>query len=316
MLRTSNVRGVVVALGTEQTIAFGSTYICRPCWRRRSRAPRLADALGSSRPFSLALLISAVVGPWGGRRIDRLGGRGVLAASNLIFAAGLAALGLAQGPAMLFAAWAIIGLSAWGSGSMRAPSRRWRRSTAGGALSDHRHHADRRIRQHRGLAPVGTDGGADRLARRLLRMGDHPSPHRPAAERYPAAGRVAATQKPRLRRRRRTRRNRRPSAASSSSPPSSPRPGSPRRRWRHNLPRMLEAAGASTAAAIAAGALIGPAQVAARIADYGLLRRFHPLVSARIASLGHPVGAALLMLLGGPAALRIRAAAWGGATAS
>ncbi len=69
-----------------------------------------------------------------------------------------------------------------------------------------------------------------------------------------------------------------------------------------HLPRLLEAAGASTAAAIAAGALIGPAQVAARLADYGLLRRFHPLVSARIAALGHPLGAALLMALGGPAA--------------
>ncbi len=69
-----------------------------------------------------------------------------------------------------------------------------------------------------------------------------------------------------------------------------------------HLPRLLEAAGASTAIAIAAGALIGPAQVAARVADYGLLRRFHPLVSARIAAVGHPIGALLLMVVGGPAA--------------
>ncbi len=34
----------------------------------------------------------------------------MLAASNLIFAVGLTALGSAQGPIMLFAAWAIIGL--------------------------------------------------------------------------------------------------------------------------------------------------------------------------------------------------------------
>ena len=44
--------------------------------------------------------------------------------------------------------------------------------------------------------------------------------------------------------------------------------------------------------------LVGPAQVGARIAEFGLLRSFHPLISARIASLLHPLGAALLVALG------------------
>jgi hypothetical protein len=69
-----------------------------------------------------------------------------------------------------------------------------------------------------------------------------------------------------------------------------------------HLPRLLEAAGATTAAAIAAGALIGPAQVAARVAEFGFLSRSHPLVTARLAAFGHPVGAAALLLFGGPAA--------------
>lgn len=69
-----------------------------------------------------------------------------------------------------------------------------------------------------------------------------------------------------------------------------------------HLPRLLEAAGATTAMAIAAGALIGPAQVFARIAEYGLLQRFHPLVSARVAAAAHPIGALILMVVGGPAA--------------
>ena len=43
-----------------------------------------------------------------------------------------------------------------------------------------------------------------------------------------------------------------------------------------HLPGLLQAAGASTAVAIAAGALIGPAQVAARILEFGLLRRRDP----------------------------------------
>ena len=49
-----------------------------------------------------------------------------------------------------------------------------------------------------------------------------------------------------------------------------------------HLPRLLEIAGASTTAAIAAAALVGPAQVAARLVEFGALRMVHPLVSARL----------------------------------
>jgi hypothetical protein len=69
-----------------------------------------------------------------------------------------------------------------------------------------------------------------------------------------------------------------------------------------HLPRLLEAAGATTATAIAAGALIGPAQVAARIAEFSLLQRFHPLLSARLAAGAHPLAALLLTIFGAPAA--------------
>jgi hypothetical protein len=57
-----------------------------------------------------------------------------------------------------------------------------------------------------------------------------------------------------------------------------------------HLPRILEAAGATSVQAIAAGPLIGPAQVAARIAEASLLRKAHPLISARLACLTHPIG--------------------------
>lgn len=67
-------------------------------------------------------------------------------------------------------------------------------------------------------------------------------------------------------------------------------------------PRLLEAAGASASGALAAAALVGPAQVAARPAEFGLMRRLHPLASARIATVPHPSGAAAAVLLGGPAA--------------
>ena len=70
-----------------------------------------------------------------------------------------------------------------------------------------------------------------------------------------------------------------------------------------HLPRLLEALGATPREAVAAGALVGPAQVAARIAEFGLLRRASPLVSARLASSLHPIGALLLAVIGAPAAI-------------
>jgi hypothetical protein len=67
-----------------------------------------------------------------------------------------------------------------------------------------------------------------------------------------------------------------------------------------HLPALLQAAGASAAAAIAGASLVGPAQVAARIVEFGLLRSWHPISSARLASALHPIGAAFLVVLGAP----------------
>jgi MFS family permease len=69
--------------------------------------------------FSVALIVSALVGPAAGRAIDQHGGRPVLLGTNLLFALALAALALAQGPVGLFAAWVLIGL-AMGSGLYEA----------------------------------------------------------------------------------------------------------------------------------------------------------------------------------------------------
>ena len=60
--------------------------------------------------------------------------------------------------------------------------------------------------------------------------------------------------------------------------------------------------GATLATAFAVGALIRPAQVAGRLLEFGFFRRLHPLLSARLAALMQPIGAAILMLIGGPAA--------------
>jgi predicted MFS family arabinose efflux permease len=65
-----------------------------------------------------------------------------------------------------------------------------------------------------------------------------------------------------------------------------------------HLPRLLEIAGASATAAIAAAALVGPAQVGARLIEFGALKRTHPLISARLATVLHPIGAIVLMAIG------------------
>jgi hypothetical protein len=68
-----------------------------------------------------------------------------------------------------------------------------------------------------------------------------------------------------------------------------------------HLPRLLQDAGASATAAIFAGALVGPAQVVARLLELGLLQRLHTLLSARLATLAHPLGALALLGFAAPA---------------
>jgi predicted MFS family arabinose efflux permease len=67
-----------------------------------------------------------------------------------------------------------------------------------------------------------------------------------------------------------------------------------------HLPGLLQSAGTSLTAAIAAGALMGPAQVAARVVEFTLMRKMNPLFSARVAAGAHPVAVAVLMVLGAP----------------
>lgn len=61
-----------------------------------------------------------------------------------------------------------------------------------------------------------------------------------------------------------------------------------------HLPRIVEAFGATPAQAVFAGMMIGPAQVAARVLEAGVLGRFHPLMSTRLACLTHPIGAVVI----------------------
>ncbi len=124
-----------MALGLAQTLAWASSY-----YLPAILTVTMARDLGLSAPtvfaaFSVALVVSALLGPIAGRAIDRFGGRPVLMVTNLMFAAGLCGLGLASGPITLFAAWVVLGIG-MGSGlyeaAFAALVRLWGHDSRGG----------------------------------------------------------------------------------------------------------------------------------------------------------------------------------------
>src|SRR5437879_9995180 len=60
--------------------------------------------------------------------------------------------------------------------------------------------------------------------------------------------------------------------------------------------------GTSPRAAVIVASLVGPAQTAARLIEFGLLQDVHPLLTAGLAVGLHPLGAAMLGAFGAPAA--------------
>jgi len=101
---------IVAALGTTQTLAWGSSY-----YLPAILAEPIAEGLGVSRAlvfgvFSGSLLLSALLGPAVGRAIDNRGGRGVLVLSNVVLAAGLVLLAFAHGVVGLAMAWSVLGV--------------------------------------------------------------------------------------------------------------------------------------------------------------------------------------------------------------
>ena len=305
MATPSGAISTVAVLGSAQTLAWASSY-----YLPAMLATPMARDLGVGAPtvfaaFSLALLVSAALGPFAGRAIDRWGGRPVLIGSNVVFALGLAGLGLAPGPTAMFAAWLLLGVGmacglyeAAFAALVRLHGQASRNlitgitliagfaSTVGWPLSTLLE------------AQVGWRGACFAWAALHLLVGMPLNLALPRAAPLPPPAPVAA--------------------ADVGADLEPERAG--RRRaalilafvfavtWfvstamAAHLPRLLQAGGATLAAAVAIGALVGPAQVGGRLLEFGLLRHVHPLLSARLAALMHPVGAALLALLGAPLA--------------
>jgi MFS family permease len=297
---SSRRRGIVVStLGVTQTLAWASTYYLAAVF-----ADPVSAGLHLSRTwffgaFSAALLLSGLLGPLAGRVIDRHGGRDVLAATNVVFAAGLGLLSVATGPVSLSLAWMVIG-TGMGFGLYEAAF-----ATAAGLYGRDARNAITGITLFAGFAStvgwptsaalidaVGWRGALLAWAglhllvglplnRLLVPKAPPPPPVAASAEAAPSgvpwtmvvlAGVFGAT-------------------------------------WfvstalAAHLPRLLEAMGATPAAAVAAGALVGPAQVAARLIEFSVLRHASPMLSARLATILHPIGAALLAVFGPVAAV-------------
>jgi MFS family permease len=301
LMSTSNGQlRTITVLGTTQTLAWASSYYIPAVL-----ADTIAKELGLSTvwifgAFSAALLISALLGPRVGRQIDAFGGNGVLAASNLMIAGGLVLLGFAQGLAMLAAAWLMLGFG-MGFGLYDA---------AFGALGRiYGVNARRAITGITLIAGFASTVGWPLTAWGAAEIGWRNTCFAWAAVHILVGLPMNLFLLPRPE----------GTAGAVAAQALAAKPNVPFDRrmmllafafacaWivtgamAAHFPRLLEASGASAAQAITAGALIGPAQVAARMLEAGFLSRFHPLVSARLATLTHPMGAAVLMVAGGGA---------------
>lgn len=305
MTAPRSTTAIVLALGTAQTVAWASSYylpavLATPMARDLSTSPVEIFAT-----FSAALVVSAIVGPWAGAVIDRQGGRGVLVGSNLLFAAGLACLAMAQGKVLLWAGWLAMGLG-MGIGLYEAAF-----AALAGIYGREARSPITGITLLAGFAStVGWPLSALMEAQIGWRgaclgwAGLHLILALPLNWSLPS-GRLAVPGQ----------------AVAAKAVGEVAQPAARKSRWvmvllalvfaitvfnstamAAHLPRLLEAAGATTAVAVVAGALIGPAQVAARLAEFTLMRGLHPLISARLATLTHPLGAGVLLALGAPGA--------------
>lgn len=305
----------MLQLGTTQTLAWASSYYLPALLAAPLAAQMGMPVTHVFGAFTLALVISALVGPIAGRTIDRLGGRAVLLATNGIFAFGLAALGLAQAEWQVWAAWCVIGV-AMGSGLYDAAFATLVRlyplsarnaitgitliagfaSTVGWPLT------------HWGLETFGWRGTCMAWAALHILLGLPLHSWLPRERQQEAlAVRTEAASSPSA-----------PAILPVAAAALTPEPEVQRRGmaimlatvfaiiWftstamAAHLPLLLQTQGLSAQAALGVAMLVGPAQVAGRLLEFSFLRLATPLLSSRLAAAGHPLGVLLLLALGGP----------------
>nr|WP_272890575.1 MFS transporter [Stutzerimonas stutzeri] len=292
---------IVLALGSAQTLAWGSTYYL-PAILAEPMAREMGISTGNVfAAFSMALVVTAVLGPLSGKRIDQHGGRDVLALSSIVFAGGLAILGLASGPSMLWLGWLVIGIG-MAMGLYESAF-----STLTGIYGRDARGAITGITLLAGFAstvcwPISGWLNAEFgwRATCLAWAGAHLVIGLPLNRLLIPVGIQTASSPPEQ--------SQAPATSSGSALIMALLAFVFAATWftstamAAHLPRLLQESGLSAAAAIGVAALVGPAQVGARCLEFVVLQRFHPLFSARLAAIAHPIGAAGVMLVGAPAA--------------
>lgn len=293
----------VAKLGMAVTIAYASSYYL-PAILAKGMAQSLGLSLSTVfLAFSAALVVSALLGPFAGRLVDLYGGRRVLAANSLVFAAGLSALAAAQGPGSLFAAWLFMGV-AMSAGFYEAAFStlvRFYGADARPAIT--------------GITLIA--GFASTVGWPLTAWLDLEYGWRTACLVWAAIHLLVALPL-------NLALPSHPAVARAASPEIDAKPAYAREvpastayllafvfgvTWfistamAAHLPALLQANGIALASAIAFASFVGPAQVAGRLLEYGLLRNVSPLFSARLACLAHPVGALVFLAMGVPAGL-------------
>ena len=108
--QTLDRRVVITALGIAQILAWGTSFYFPAVF-----AEPIVHDTGWSFGWvvggtSIGLLVAGLISPQVGRIIDRHGGRPVMLASSLFFAAGLVGAGLAPSLPFYLLAWALIGI--------------------------------------------------------------------------------------------------------------------------------------------------------------------------------------------------------------
>ncbi len=110
MTRAILVR-LVPALGLTQIISWGSLYYSIAVLGASMRGELGLSAAELFGAYSLSLLLSAVAAPIVGRAIDRHGGRRVMSIGSVTAAVSLLAIAHAQSATALYAAWALAGVA-------------------------------------------------------------------------------------------------------------------------------------------------------------------------------------------------------------
>jgi predicted MFS family arabinose efflux permease len=105
------LRRLVCALGIAQIVSWGTLF-----YSIAVLGPPMARALGVSDvvlygSFTAGLFLSGIASPWIGIRIDRCGGRGVLAAGSVLGAVACALLAASTNGALMLVGWLVAGVA-------------------------------------------------------------------------------------------------------------------------------------------------------------------------------------------------------------